>query len=427
MSSSLPDAASETLPFEATPYSRVALLLADQAVISLGTFAVNIGLARTLAITDYGTFVIIWSVFLALQVFNITLVHYPLGIQLAVVNSDERARVTATGLTLAVATTLLMSLAAVAAFSLQHSVLLAVSAMLCLIAWQLLATTRRILLSNFRVAGSVIGNAVAYGGQAGALLAFAAIQPLSLPAVFLVSAAAFAAGFVVHLLFLQPRLQIPPLSALIDTLREYWAMGSIAMGTEFAFAGRQLGTVWLIGLVAGTAAMASYQACFFIVAAINPIILGLLNILTQVTAKAYDRRRSSSDAWMAARPYLIVGLPLCLAYLALVTIIPGNFLTLFYGNSPYSDLGDELRVLAVFAAMSAITELVLGMLFGMGQGTQAFRINLKGLLAAVLVVPPLAAGFGILKGCALALCCSELLRLWLAFSAMPRAPAPGER
>ena len=79
--------------------SRASWTLANQGVVSLGTFLVNVQLARQLPTEDYGAFALLLGAFLALQLFNSSLLLYPMSIRLPVMQGASREQLlSATGI-----------------------------------------------------------------------------------------------------------------------------------------------------------------------------------------------------------------------------------------------------------------------------------------------------------------------------------------
>jgi O-antigen/teichoic acid export membrane protein len=86
--------------------SRLSWTLIDQAVVSVGSFSVNIALARLLPQPDYGIFAAILASLLLLQIVNVTLVLYPATLYVASPKRDDRQDVIAAALLLLTSTTL---------------------------------------------------------------------------------------------------------------------------------------------------------------------------------------------------------------------------------------------------------------------------------------------------------------------------------
>src|SRR5262249_46552299 len=57
--------------------------LLDQATISLGTFLINVQLARQLDASEYGTFALLFGSYFLLQLINAALIFFPLMLKLA--------------------------------------------------------------------------------------------------------------------------------------------------------------------------------------------------------------------------------------------------------------------------------------------------------------------------------------------------------
>src|SRR5438270_10593809 len=82
---------------------RASWTLVDQGVVSLGAFLVNVQLARHLSPEDYGVFALLFGAFLGLQLFNSSLLFYPMSIRLPVVSGPGHAQLLAATLLLVVA------------------------------------------------------------------------------------------------------------------------------------------------------------------------------------------------------------------------------------------------------------------------------------------------------------------------------------
>ena len=63
-------------------FDRASWTLVDQCVVSLGNFALNVQLARDLAVADYGKFALFLGAIFALRCFDYSLISYPLSVRL---------------------------------------------------------------------------------------------------------------------------------------------------------------------------------------------------------------------------------------------------------------------------------------------------------------------------------------------------------
>lgn len=80
--------------------NRASWTLVDQGLVSLGAFLVNVQLARQLPADKFGTFALLLGGFLGLQLFNSSLLLYPMSIRLPVLQGVDRARLYAATLLL---------------------------------------------------------------------------------------------------------------------------------------------------------------------------------------------------------------------------------------------------------------------------------------------------------------------------------------
>ena len=69
---------------------RASWTMFDQGLVSLGAFLVNVQLARQLAAEDYGTYALLYGGLLGLQLFNSSLLLYPMSIRLPVMQAAAK-------------------------------------------------------------------------------------------------------------------------------------------------------------------------------------------------------------------------------------------------------------------------------------------------------------------------------------------------
>ena len=73
-------------------FDRASWTLVDQCVVSLGNFALNVQLARDLAVADYGKFALFLGAIFVLRCFDYSLISYPLSVRLHSAPRDEHPR-----------------------------------------------------------------------------------------------------------------------------------------------------------------------------------------------------------------------------------------------------------------------------------------------------------------------------------------------
>jgi hypothetical protein len=129
--------------------------LADQGAISLGTFLLNLQLARQLDVSEYGTFALLLGGYFLVQHFNTSLIHYPLILRLT--GKEERTSdLILISVALTAASSFAFSAIMVACLSAFGRPDIAAAAALYLLLWQLQDLLRRTLLAEFRHRAAII-------------------------------------------------------------------------------------------------------------------------------------------------------------------------------------------------------------------------------------------------------------------------------
>jgi O-antigen/teichoic acid export membrane protein len=383
-------------------------------VVSLGNFAINVQLARGLAMADYGKFALFLGAIFALRCFDYSLISYPLSVRLCSVAREEQADLL--GNTVLLAAGLAVALVLVLALGVEllgsGDILFAVLA--CYLSWQAQETMRRCLLANFRYRAAVAGDAVSFLGQAVLIAVLAWMDALTLVSALYAMSSTFLIGALVHASMLHFRR--PNFAKAAALARNYWAIGKSSLFYYEVLILRLQLFPWVLAATAGTAATAAYQAAANIANLMNPINMGIGNAIPQAAAEAH-LSGGAHAAWRTGRGYLLFGLPPILAICAAGLIAPQLLLRLMYGaSSPYLDATLAVQLLIVAGAAEYIGEMISKTLLGVGAGRLAALITVLGLASAVLTLP-LIIPFGVV-GAALALAIANVVRLIVAWSAM---------
>jgi O-antigen/teichoic acid export membrane protein len=396
--------------------------MADQLVVSGGTFLVNLLLARQLPTAEYGVFAMLLGAMLTLQLLGGSLLLYPLSVRLQRMDtSAERATLMRATLLLNLLLAALLGAALAPALVFFGRAELALPALLCFLAWQLQEATRRCLFASFRHRAAILGDSISYAGQALFVIGLATQDTLTLPSVYLGMAATSLAAAAVQ--WAQLRLPLRGPLPLRRVAAESWAFGagwSLINGILSQLRGQVL--VWAVALEGGITAAAGLQAAFNVVNMANPLLISLGNIIPQATAQA--SRQGKAEAWRAARAYACFALPFFVGYAALVLALPGQILLLFYGAaSAYTDLATVLRLLALGALLGYAADIFIAFLHGVVALRLATLINAIGLLATLALSWPLVGQFGLVGGCLMAIA-ANLARLAACRSAMAKVVGP---
>jgi O-antigen/teichoic acid export membrane protein len=392
--------------------------MADQMVVSGGTFLVNLLLARQLPVEEYGVFAVLLGAMLTLQLPGGSLLLYPLSVRLqAMEGPSDRAMLVRSTLMLTLLLALLLGMVLAPVLAAFGRAELALPALLCFVFWQLQEATRRCLFASFRHRAAILGDSVSYGGQAMIVVGLAAHDALTLPSVYLgMAATSFVAATIQWAqLGLVSRGPLP----LRRVAAECWAFGggwSLVNGILSQLRGQVL--AWAVAIQGGIAAAAALQAASNVVNMANPLLISLGNIIPQAAARA--SRQGNAEAWRAARAYAYLALPFFVGYAALVLAVPEPILLLFYGaGSGYADLATVLRLLVLGALLGYAADIVVSFLHGVVALRLATFINAIGLFAAIALSWLLVGQFGLVGGCLMAIG-ANLARLAASRSAMAK-------
>ncbi len=371
--------------------------LADQGLVSIGGFIVNLTLARHMAPEDYGVYVLLFMVMLQAQVVSNSLLFYPLSVRGTVLEAAEQASLFGTGLILAITVCMPMGLALAVGLTVAgHDELVAPAlAWLCL--WQVQELLRRGLFTQMRHAAAIPGDAVRCGGQALALVGLVASGHLTL--VHAVTAMAVVAGLAAACQALQFRLAFAELADWRAVALGCIRVGAGSLGSNaLSMASMQI-YPWSLAAFGGTALAAGFQASVNVVTIVSPVLIGLCNVIPQTVARE-ARQGSVQTAWHAARPQMALGAAPVVAFYVLAAIWPQPILTALYGHdSPYAALTLPVRAMAAGAILGFGVEMVNAFLHGIQQTRWCVKINATGLAVTLLVGLPLTALMGLAGGC----------------------------
>jgi O-antigen/teichoic acid export membrane protein len=388
-------------------FLKVSWTLLDQGIVSLGSFIVNIYLARQLAPTEYGTFALLWGGFLGLQTINSSLFFYPLSIRLAVANVEDRHRLLSNSVILVTAACLLQCIVltlVLLAFG-RGDILL--SALAWFAMWQLQEVMRRGLFAEFRHKTAIVGDTVSYLGQVAIIGLFAAHHSANLINVFYSMAATSGLAALIQAYQLSLKFRGP--RDFSQTAFDFWSIGRWALVNNLMSQLSFQVILWELAAILGVAVAGSFQATQNVVNLVNPIIIGLCNVIPQTAAQTLIH--GNAYAWRSVRHYALLGMLPTFTYYTAALIAPEIILHLFYGaGSPYLELSSATRLLVIAAVAGYGAEMVCSFLYGINAARLALIINALGTGTAILLAVPLTAAFG-LSGTFLSLVIANAVRL----------------
>jgi len=366
--------------------------IVDQAAVSSGNFFTVWYLARTLIPVEYGTFAVLLGVMFFANNIHAALIAFPLSVKSA--EKPEYANtytVWSILLTFALAPLSALSvLIAAIALGRMDLALLVCLAVLC---WHLQETTRSALISRFRYRHALIGDSLSYIGRAVVIVILSTRGYRDLSTVFLAISATSCCATLVQIA--QLGIQRLYSSGLCVYIANAWKIGS------WWFYGRMTGVVtlqafvWVLALRGGPAAAAEYQALITILAAINPILSSMNNIVLCSVSELYSRLGANAAVRSALRCFVAMALPIS-AYFAIVYGWPGFTLKVFYGAaSPYRNFASVLQILVIAFAADTVACASLATLGGMQRTRYVFASQCVGAVVAVAVGLPCSFFWGL--------------------------------
>ena len=381
--------------------------LAEQGIVSLGSFVLNIQLARSLPASEYGVFALVFSYVFLFQHCAVSLLFFPMCQRIAACPSAPEAPLVSVTMALCAAVNLVASLLLAGVLVLAGRSDLAAAALIFSLFWQMQDVLRRCLVAASRYRAAITGNAVTYVGQTAAVAVLMHNGMVTLVETLSWLAMTSAAGCLINLWHL--RLPAPVFEGVPGLLRTYWRTGLWGMLGGLLMVLRVQIFPWSLGLLHGTAATAALQAVLNIGNLTNPLLFALCNT---ISLKGMQARSAHGNlpAWQSSRFYMLIGAPFIIAYCALVFAAPTPVLSLFYGSqSPF--LADTLvvRIIMLSIALNYVADTTSAYLYGVDGGRMSTHIAFIGLagaaVASVLVWP------WALSGAAVAMLTANLLRL----------------
>ena len=360
--------------------------LLDQGTISLGTFLVNVQLARQLDASEYGTFALLFGSYFLLQLINAALIFFPLMLKLADSKEERSSGLVFVSLILTTLTTCSFTAVVVSCLIFFYRSELAFAAAAYIILWQLQDVLRRALLAQFCHRVAAIADGITYIGAAAGIGILASLDSLSLSNALFAMASTCTLAIAVQALYRPPTFPRGINARIL--LRDFWRNGKWALVNGVMLIVTLQAFPWVLATSdGGPAAAGAFQAILNIANLANPIAFGLYNIILPAVARAY----ASGDmhhAWRAARTYIAIGAALLSIFLIPVMLVPHTVLALLYGaNSSYAYLEQAVRVMALAAAINALAEMMDTFIHGVGSGKLAVWMNGAGLGVVALLLP----------------------------------------
>lgn len=392
-----PFVARDNLPtrlFNALRNTSGAWAITDQAIVSIGNFATNIFLARTLEPSKYGTFGLLLETILYLNSLQAALVIYPLSVKGAVLDDGllRRFATLCSYLTMILAIPLGLSVFLTGGIIGSSGLGLWVAG--ALILWQLQETLRRLLISRLRLKEAILGDALRYLGQVVIVFLFARADMLSIGTAF--AAIAIASIASIGLQIIQIGMDRATGADLRAFAAEFWALGRWMLAANLTFLVSTLGLVYLLALAHSTEENGKFQALSNLVRLSHPLMFGIAGVITPAVAKAFSeggKQMARGVAWRLSMQGLMVLMP----FYIVLGLFPEWSIRILYGaDTQYTGLGMELRVYLVWYVVLYFASVMGAHLTGLERAEHHFHAQMFHALGAAVIALPMTYYFGLL-------------------------------
>jgi O-antigen/teichoic acid export membrane protein len=332
--------------------------LADQAVVSVTSFATMIIIARSADAAQLGIYSIGASVLIMLLTVQDSLITRPYTVQLfRPPGTPEEHGLSALLLSMALAFIAVIAALGCAGFlawrgmdaaSLSLILVLAGVAPLAL----LREFGRRYSFANlkaYRAFAVDVAAAIAslipmiYFGWTGRLTAHSAL-------IFI----GCGAGLSGVLWFVRRRHAFAySLEAIRKTFWQSWQLGKWLLGSQFAMQLQGYAAHWLCLFLIGAAATGTYAACLSIVALANPFLYGFFNLLTPKSVRTLKDQGVRGLRRQVVRDSLLLG-GMMLVFAVFIYFFGETIMSLLYAGDEYANQGAVLTVLALASVAGAV-------------------------------------------------------------------------
>jgi len=387
----------EVRPGQTTRTSIWALM--DQGIASLGSFGLQILLARSATQVVYGTYALVWVGMLFVNNLHAAIITYPISVKGHSTGPEDRP----VGVVHGVVLTLALFGPGAALLLLAANLLgmtVPVWPVLCaLMAWQIQEVFRRSLMARLSFKACIPGDLISYPGQVVLLWVVSLRMPLTLPTVFYCMAATSTIAAMVQLAQLRPALDVRGTG---EALASCWRLGRWSFANNWISVFSVQAFIWAVAIRGGAGAAAAFQSLNNVMGVTHPVIIGIANAIVPTVA----RSNASEGIKSAVRRGLTFGLhgaALIVPYLIVLAVVPVLALELFYGRtSPYIALSGPIRWMCAAYLLMYTGQVAEACMNGLRQPKYAFLGQASALIPAALVGLPLAAIYGV-KGAAIGL------------------------
>jgi O-antigen/teichoic acid export membrane protein len=391
---------------------KVALSLVDQGVVSGTRFVTTVALGRMCGADELGTYSLAFGAILFLVGIEEALVSIPFTVHSQSASQAERRRAVGT----AILQVLLFAVLAQAVMA----ALLTVSrlrggtegvlsgsspwmrlmwAMACVVPTTLLSElARRVALAELRVSLALAIDVTACGVQLLLLLALGTTGTLTGVTALAAMAVGGLGGFSLWAVRSARAGEGSDMDlraawegsgrSLWSCVLHNWSFGRWVLAGNMAQVFNAYAMHWMLVWMMGTASTGTFSACLSLVMLMNPLILGVSNLLVPGAARAYQQGGARRVRRIILPALLVVG-SLAGAFCVVVTLFGAELLRGFYGPE-FARHATTLSVLALGTLAGVCSLVANDGLWALNRPRTNFSTSLLGMVVMV------AAGFSLI-------------------------------
>lgn len=368
-------------------------VLLDQAIVSAGNFLTGNLLGRTLRETEYGAYGLLLETMLYLNSLQAALVIYPLTIQGATSKEKSLGRLATASCVFTLCLLPLLGMATAISLRAMETSGLTIAAICAMVLWQLQETLRRGLLSELRVAETVLSDAVRYIGQALCIAILVWFKMLTLRSALVVMALTSAASMAVQAW--QIGMQPIARHELGSLVRDFWRLGRWMVLSNAGSLVTTLGYWWTLKWQHGLTACGVFNAIVQVFKLANPIMNGMTALIVPAVARAaVDEGFSSAKS--AAMRYIGLGAALLSPYFLVLAVLPTWSLATFYSSdSPYVQHGTWLQLFVMNFTCVYFSAVMSSWLMGLGKSQWNFYVQVICVVVTLVIGLPMTYAWGV--------------------------------
>jgi len=388
--------ASVTHAPSSTYKSLVAII--DQVLVSGVNFFTGLLLARYMSPVQYGVFVLIYSVFLFVNVLQSSLITQPMLVLVSPLEGIKvKQHITSTYMIQILLTTFILSLILIGGVLTRYwfgKILFGeiIAFLLAILTFQGQEFFRQVLFTRFEYWKALLTDLASYGLQLGGIIALYKLGILTIKNTFgvmgITSAVAMIYGISLCRKYLTQDIKYWKV-----VLRENWNFGKWILSQALTryFSGQLF--VFAIALIIGVGGTARFQASCVIFGPVNILIRGSSNYLIPWFSKKFSQESKSPfsrNLFMTFMLWVFIFGILCL----IIALLAPHLLTIFYKDKYIEEVW-TVRILAVAFFISASAQYVEFGARAMRRPDLGFWSHIVGLAITVALIWPLLVNFDV--------------------------------